>query len=180
MNDTQASNLFLLVRHANVMVRQLFMNDFVTACGTPLCMMGEAAGMAYFNERGLTITGPHLRFKGMLLNSDAYQELFGLTLDEQCGLFGNEKGNYWLSNHPDPKQWAEAALRVLAENGYTSDPAMAKAPSYCTTPNNCVHPYCVCDCPAVQATRTLCTQLVAAAAGMDEEEKLELIGEEQC
>jgi hypothetical protein len=59
---------------------------------------------------------------------------------------------------------------------HTSDPAMAHdracrpyGDNPCGFPN--------CDCPAAKITRTLCTQLVAAAAGMDEEEKLELMGE---
>lgn len=162
MTDQQASNLFLLARHIRDLVRKLDMCGY-HHCGTPLCVAGEAASMPHFIAQGLRMFGSStLQLNGDLAGVTRLgEELFGLTENESWGLFGTSDRNFFQTDAPTSQQWSEAALRVLAEHGYSSDPAMAQdRPMFCGagTDNDCRYPACSCA-ENLEDVRAFCARM---------------------
>lgn len=166
MTPQQASNLFLLARHMEGLTRTLYMQAYENSlCGTPACALGEAGCLDKIKEQGLVFNGDRLCFhgRGMLGNmqNGVTEKLFGLSPDENFALFGIESVNVWKQCHVSGKAWAKEALRVLAEHGYSSDPAMAQdRPMFCGagTDNDCRYPACSCA-ENLEDVRAFCARM---------------------
>lgn len=82
------------------------------ACGTSACAMGYAATMPYFRKLGLSVKqgawGAYLHFNGNEDRTfDQVQQLFDITFDQACDLFGADKADR------SPQSWAKRARRLV-------------------------------------------------------------------
>lgn len=124
MTAVQLTNFQVLIARGDALGRKLDMSCSHD-CGTPACMMGEAAAMPHFQKQGLKM----VRSYGIEVNSDHISEglfgphFLGITRDESFALFGSATTNAWGSNHVSGAQWSHRAREILAAHGY---PAVAE------------------------------------------------------
>ncbi len=122
MNEQQADNLRILIRHMERNVtRTLNMSRYVD-CGTPACALGEAGCIPHFQAQGWHIQGNDLLHGDGLYVHDI-EATFGMVYER---LFSTHHLNLWQSSNVTPRAWADGARTVLAEYGYSmDDPAPA-------------------------------------------------------
>lgn len=130
MNEQQAENLRILIRHMEGLERTLHMNSFihtdcVTLCQTPACALGEAMFHPALNARGLT-RADKFNTGGLIpacgddpdVRGTAF---FGISYEDGNRLFGDFGQNAWMRCAVTPQEWATEARKVLAEHGYSMD-----------------------------------------------------------
>lgn len=126
MNEKQADNLRILIRHMEAKVsRTLDMDKFFEPCGTPACAYGEACMVPEFQAQGLRPAPcPAYGFKPSVSRELG---LFGQAVTLR--LFGAGCSNAWGRGKVTPQEWAIEARKVLAEKGYSMD-APKPAPTF--------------------------------------------------
>lgn len=118
MNEQQAENLRILIRHMETRVtRTLNMACYFDNCRAPACAWGEASTIPALVAQGV-------KHGASLLDAP---EVFGLEHTDYDNhpvtrLFGTSRVNAWKRNDVTPQEWAIEARKVLAEHGYTMEP----------------------------------------------------------
>lgn len=119
MNEQQAENLRILIRHMETKCDRILDMVAVSRCGTPACALGEAK----------LICMPEM-FSGSLNTYVRASEVFGLPYESGVSpgnhrifrLFGAELHG---KRYVEPQEWAAEARKVLAEHGYSMDDGFA-------------------------------------------------------
>ena len=122
MNEQQAENLRILIRHMETKVKRTLDMSYYgdDECGTPACALGEAKVCAALS---------HCEWPEPFNGSDGLwprhaAQAFGEGTENR--LFGTAIGNAWRRAYVTPQEWAAEARKVLAENGYSMDDGFHK------------------------------------------------------
>ncbi len=145
MDSKQASNLFFFARHMEGRDGEMDMNGLNT------CVLGEMYAIQHFAALGFIDRPGFNEFTKA-------REIFGIDTKERDRLFGQKYSNVWQRQYITGPEWAAEALRVLAEHGYSSDPATASQVFCEINADDCTYPSCTCKAD-FGATRAFCARM---------------------
>lgn len=120
MKELHIKRLRKLATHMNnLSARQIRMDKFFNACGTPACVLGHATRIKEFREDGLHAVvawkgGPlNVKYRGQD-GEFAGKSFFGLDFDEAMAFFGMT-GRAYGSSRPTPKKVAKRLRELIQE-----------------------------------------------------------------